>query len=120
MKNVKKGRFDIIMGQWIGFVGPDMMRFIWHSESVPPNGANRGFYLNPTFDALLDQAREELDENLRNSIYKKAQLMAENDFVYLGLWHPNISWIKKKCISGLKLYPNGGFLGLQNLKNTCR
>jgi peptide/nickel transport system substrate-binding protein len=120
MKNVKKGRFDIIMGQWIGFVGPDMMRFIWHSESIPPNGANRGHYLNPSFDALLDQAREELNEKSRNAIYKKAQLMAENDFVYLGLWHPNISWIKKKCISGLILYPNGGFLGLKNLKNTCR
>lgn len=120
MKNVKKGRFDIIMGQWIGFVGPDMMRFIWHSESIPPNGANRGHYLNPSFDALLDQAREELNEATRNAIYKKAQIMAENDFVYLGLWHPNISWIKKKCISGLKLYPNGGFLGLKNLKNTCR
>lgn len=120
MKNVKKGRFDIIMGQWIGFVGPDMMRFIWHSESVPPNGANRGYYLNPSFDALLDAAREELDEKSRNKIYRQAQLMAENDYVYLGLWHPNISWIKKKCISGLKLYPNGGFLGLRNLKNTCR
>jgi peptide/nickel transport system substrate-binding protein len=120
MKNVKKGRFDIIMGQWIGFVGPDMMRFIWHSESIPPNGANRGYYLNPDFDALLDKAREELNETTRNALYKEAQLLAENDFVYLGLWHPNISWIKKKCITGLKLYPNGGFLGLKNLKNTCR
>jgi peptide/nickel transport system substrate-binding protein len=120
MKNVKKGRFDIIMGQWIGFVGPDMMRFIWHSDSIPPNGANRGYYLNSSFDALLDKARAELDEEKRNSTYKQAQLMAESDFVYLGLWHPNISWIKKKCISGLKLYPNGGFLGLSNLKNNCR
>jgi peptide/nickel transport system substrate-binding protein len=108
------------MGQWIGFVGPDMMRFIWHSESIPPNGANRGYYLNPDFDALLDKAREELNETTRNALYKEAQLLAENDFVYLGLWHPNISWIKKKCITGLKLYPNGGFLGLKNLKNTCR
>ena len=56
MKNIKKGRFDIMMGQWIGFTGPDMMKFIWHSKSIPPNGANRGHYINTEFDKLLDES----------------------------------------------------------------
>ena len=120
MKNVKKGNFDLIMGQWIGFTGPDMMRFIWHSESVPPKGANRGHYINPDFDKALDLAASKIDEKVRNSLYKKAQLMAENDFAYLGMWHPNITWIKSKCVKGVKIYPNGGFLGLRDLKLVCK
>ena len=60
-----------------------------------------------------------LDENERNNKYKKAQKLAEADYVYLGIWHPNISWMARKCISGIKLYPNGGFLGLKNLINNC-
>ncbi|MBK23764.1 MAG: hypothetical protein CME70_07130 [Halobacteriovorax sp.] len=119
MKNVKKGNFDLIMGQWIGFTGPDMMRFIWHSDSVPPKGANRGHYINPDFDRALNLAAGKLNENERNSLYKKAQLIAENDFAYLGMWHPNITWIKNKCVKGVKIFPNGGFLGLRDLKLVC-
>lgn len=119
MKNVKKGRFDIIMGQWIGFTGPDMMKFIWHSESFPPKGANRGFYSNQKFDSLINDATTERNEAKRNSTYKKAQRLAENDYAYLGMWHPNITWIAKKCIKGIELYPNGGFLGLRDIRSEC-
>lgn len=119
MKNVKAGRFDIIMGQWIGFTGQDMMKFIWHSKSIPPKGANRGYYMNSSFDELIDVATTELNKEKRIELYKKAQRLAESDLPYLALWHPNITWIAHKCISGLKMYPNGGFLGLRNLKWEC-
>ncbi len=120
MKNVKKGNFDLIMGQWIGFTGPDMMKFIWHSDSVPPKGANRGHYINNEFDKILNFAASKLDEEERNTLYKKAQIMAENDFAYLGMWHPNITWIKRDCVKGVKIFPNGGFLGLRDLKLVCK
>ena len=119
MKNVKRGHFDMIMGQWIGFTGPDMMHFIWHSDSLPPKGANRGHYLNKEFDRLVNLSTTELDEKKRIAGYKEAQRLAENDFAYLGMWHPNITWIRSKCVKGAKIYPNGGFLGLRELKLVC-
>lgn len=119
MKNVKKGRFDMIMGQWIGFTGQDMMKFIWHSDSIPPHGANRGHYKNDKFDNLINKATGMLDPIKRINTYKQAQREAEEDLAYIGLWHPNITWVAHSCISGLKVYPNGGFLGLKNLVWKC-
>lgn len=120
MKNVKKGNYDMIMGQWIGFTGPDMMHFIWHSDSVPPKGANRGHYINKEFDNLVNLSTTELNEEKRIAGYKAAQRIAENDFAYLGMWHPNITWIRSECVKGVKIYPNGGFLGLRDLKLVCK
>ncbi len=39
-----------------GTADPDILRRVFHSTQMPPDGFNRGHYANPEVDALLDQA----------------------------------------------------------------
>ena len=55
--------FQLYSLRWIGGnEDPDIFEYAFHSSKFTPNGANRGFYSNPRVDALIDQARNELDQ----------------------------------------------------------
>ena len=57
---------------------PDIFSTCFHSSRFPPNGANRGYYSNPKVDALIDQARREVDPAVRKPLYAELQrILAE-------------------------------------------
>gem|GEM_PF-647173 len=118
-RNLKQGNFDLIIGQWVGFTGPAILRFVFHSESVPPNGANRGNFINKEFDQLIDKATIEQDEKKRNNYYKQALEISNREYSYINLWHPNIIWIGRSCIKNIDVQPNGSFLPLLKMVNDC-
>ncbi len=118
-RNFKNGVYDIVMANWQGFTGPDMLNFVFHSKNVPPNGGNRSHYVNPEVDRLLDLAEAETKLEQRNKIYLKVQNIINEDYPYINLWHPKVSWIGNNCISGVELLPNGSFSPLLNIKSKC-
>lgn len=119
MRSVKNGSFDVVMSQWVGFTGPDMLNFVFHSESVPPAGANRGYFISDEMDSLLDLAKTERDEEKRTNLYRKASKLAADQYAYINLWHPNIIWIGKKCLSLDEIHSNGSYYPLLNLETRC-
>lgn len=121
MRSVKGGDFDIVMSQWVGFTGPDMLKFVFHSESTPPKGGNRGHFIDKTFDELLDQAQSERDESLRTNFYNKAAQRANDQLAYINMWHPDVTWIGRKCIELEKgIHSNGNFMALLDLNYDCK
>lgn len=119
MRNFKNGSYDIVIGQWVGFTGGDMIKFAFHSESIPPKGGNRGNFKNTKADHFIDLATTEIDEKTRNNYYRQALRVAFEDYAYINLWHPNIVWISRSCLKGINLYPNGNFYGLLNVEKNC-
>ena len=119
MKSIKSGNYDIYTSQWIGFTGPDMLRYLFHSESFPPKGANRGFYVNKQVDHLLDLATNEIKFKKRNKYYIETQKIIASDYPYINLWHPKINWIARSCIYIDSLYSNASFFPLLNIKKSC-
>jgi peptide/nickel transport system substrate-binding protein len=119
MSNFKSGKFDIIMGQWIGFTGPDMLSFVFHSKNVPPRGGNRIYYNNLEFDKLIDRATEEVNPAKRNQLYNDAYKIVTNDYTYINLWHPNVIWIGSKCLKNVELEPIGSFISFPKLEKKC-
>lgn len=119
MKGVKKSQFDLMIGQWVGFTGAEMLNFVFSSESIPPKGGNRGLYKNPKMDALLNKAQAETDELIRNFYYREALKVANEDYSYINLWHPNNLWIHKNCLQEVNVFPNGSFLGLEKVESHC-
>ena len=109
MNSFKTGRFDIVVSQWIGFSGPDMLKFVFYSKNIPPAGGNRIRYNNPDFDKLIDAASVERNPQKRISLYKMAHKLVMSDRVYVNLWHPHIVWIANQCLDNIKLDPIGGF-----------
>ena len=119
MSAFKAGKFDIVVGQWVGFTGPDMLKFVFHSTNTPPKGGNRIGYNNPDLDAVLDQATVETNAPKRTALYKQAHQMVNADYAYVNLWHPNIIWIGRSCLSDIKLESSGSFYPLKKLEKNC-
>ncbi len=115
MNSFKGGRFDVVVGQWIGFNGPDMMKYVFHSKSLPSQAGNRTHYSNPEFDRLIDLATFEIDAQKRIEYYKKAEAVVNEDYAYIHLWHPNVIWIASHCLSDVDLDPSGVFYPLSNI-----
>lgn len=119
MAAFKAGKFDIVVGQWVGFTGPDMLNFVFHSTNTPPKGGNRTSYNNPEVDKALNEATVETNAPKRTALYKKALKIINEDYGTINLWHPNIIWIGRKCLSDITLEPTGSFYSLKTLEKNC-
>ena len=118
MSAFKAGKFDIIVAQWVGFTGPDMMSFVFHSKNIPPKGGNRTSYHNTEFDRTIDLATVETNATKRTKLYKDALEIVNNDYAYINLWHPNIIWIGNNCLKNLEIDSTGGFYPLEKLSKS--
>ncbi|AEM40765.1 ABC transporter substrate-binding protein [Ketogulonicigenium vulgare] len=72
---------DAVIASWSsGVNGPDLQfRPLYHSASAAPTSANLGFYNNPEFDRLLDEAAAMTDETARNEVYGQLQEIVNED-----------------------------------------
>ena len=67
--DIKKGNFHLYSLAWVGVMDPDILFQIFHSSSVPPNGDNRGRYVNAEVDRLLERGRATIEPAERKRIY---------------------------------------------------
>ena len=111
--DIKSGHFQLFTLSWVGVEDPDIYYNLFHSESIPPNGANRVFYRNPRLDRLLEAGRVTLDPEKRRAIYEDVQQIVAEDLPYVSLWHTMNVAVMKKEVDGYILYPDGDFYGLK-------
>ncbi|MCX7958938.1 MAG: ABC transporter substrate-binding protein, partial [Deltaproteobacteria bacterium] len=112
--DIKSGNFQIYTMQWTEPVEPDFYYWLFHSNSIPDakgntNGANRGRYINPEVDNLLEEGRRELNREKRKEIYSKVQKIISDELPYISLWHEdNIAIINSKY-TNYNIFPNASF-----------
>jgi peptide/nickel transport system substrate-binding protein len=108
--DVTHGVFQMYGLRWIGGnEDPDIFEYAFHSAKFPPNGANRGFYSNPKVDALIDQARREVDPNVRRPLYAEVQKIVADELPYINLWYLDNVLVHNKRVQNLKLNPAGNY-----------
>ncbi len=108
--DVTRGEFQLYSLRWIGGnEDPDIFEYVFHSEKFAPNGANRSYYSNPRVDALIDQARSELDQNTRKQLYAEIQRILAEELPYIDLWYQDNVLIHSKRVQGLTLNPSGNY-----------
>jgi peptide/nickel transport system substrate-binding protein len=110
--DIKAGRFQLFGLTWVGVRLPDIFRYAFHSTSVPPDGANRGRYQNPTVDALIDAARSEPDLTRQALLYRQLQELLHRDLPYLPLWYEHQVLVMREGLTGYGLAPDGNYDGL--------
>jgi peptide/nickel transport system substrate-binding protein len=86
-----------------------MFELVFHSARIPPNGANRGGYVNPRVDALIDQARRESDPNTRKQLYAEIQQVLAEELPYINLWYQDNVLVANKRLSNLTLNSSGSY-----------
>ncbi|MBI5177927.1 MAG: ABC transporter substrate-binding protein [Nitrospinae bacterium] len=111
--DIKTGNFQMFSLTWVGVDDPDVMHFMFHSKSLPPDGANRGGYANPALDALLAKGQTEADVAKRKRIYGEAQRIAAEDLPYVTLWtQVNVAAVDRR-VKGFEVYPDESFDALE-------
>lgn len=108
--DVQHGAFQMYGLRWIGGnEDPDIFEYAFHSSKFPPNGANRGYYLNTKLDALIDKARGETDPKERKPLYAEVQAILAQDVPYIDLFYLDNVLVHTKRVGKLTLNPAGNY-----------
>jgi len=113
--DVLKGNFQLFTLQWVGVSDPDMLRRVFHSKQMPPNGFNRGYYENPEVDRLIDAAMAAPADEERRRLYGEAQRVVAEDAPYISLWYKTNVAVSGTRIEGVKLTPSAEFTFLRHV-----
>ena len=107
--DVTHGAFQIYGLRWIGGNEDPDIFYAFHSSRFPPNGTNRAFYSNARLDALIDQARREVDSKIRKLLYAEVQQILANDLPYINLWYLDNVLVHTRRVRNIKLNPAGNY-----------
>jgi len=110
--DIKEGRFQMFSLTWVGITTPDIFHMIFHSDSVPPNGANRGRFQNAVADQLMVQAQNEDDRETQIDLYQQLQEFLLDQLPYVPLWYEDHFFAANKNLDGYQLAPDGNYDGL--------
>jgi peptide/nickel transport system substrate-binding protein len=110
--DIKAGRFQLYGLTWVGIRLPDIFRYVFHSESLPPEGANRGRYRSPDADRLIDAARGEQEAAVQARRYRELQALLHQDLPYIPLWYEDQVAAMRGDLIGYRLAPDGNYDGL--------
>ena len=114
--DIKAGRFQMFSLSWVGIKTPDIFRYVFHSESIPPNGANRGRYSDIQADELIDAAEAELELPQQAKHYAQLQAHLFEQLPYVPLWYEDHLFAARKGISGYTLARDGNYDGVIHVK----
>jgi len=113
--DIKAGRFQIYSLSWIGIKMPDIFRYVFHSSTMPPNGANRGRLNNPQIDALIERAESATTLEAQATLYRKLQTVLFQELPYVPLWYEDNVLATRQRVSGYTLAPDGNYDGLKTV-----
>lgn len=111
--DIKAGRFQMFSLSWVGIKTPDIFRYVFHSDSVPPNGANRGRFFDTTTDQLIDSAETATDLESQAKYYQQLQAHLLSSLPYVPLWYEDHVFAARKGINGYTLARDGNYDGLK-------
>jgi peptide/nickel transport system substrate-binding protein len=116
--DILKGNFQMMSLIWVGgaVIDPDILRRVFHSTQVPPLGFNRGYYMNPETDRLLDLATAALTEPERRGYYGAVQKIIAEDAPYIPIWNRVNVMLAQPNLDGLRMTATAHFAALKDVK----
>jgi peptide/nickel transport system substrate-binding protein len=118
MADVVRGNVQLYLLQFVGVTDPDMLRRLFHSAQVPPEGVNRGHYRSPEVDRLIEAAASALDRPTRRAFYQAAQRRIAADVPVISLWAKTNVVVAQVSLTGITLSPTADFSFLQHVART--
>ena len=104
---VGSGNHDMFIGGW-GTVTLDAdygLYPLFHSSSIG-NSGNRSRYANDEVDALLEDARTEIEEGQRLELYEEAQEIILEEAPIIPIYHPSLLTGMNDDIEGYSQHPS--------------
>ena len=110
--DIKAGNFQLYSLSWVGIHTPDIFRYVFHSTSLPPEGANRGRYQDEQVDHLLDEAQTALSLAQQAQAFQAVQRRVLETLPYIPLWYEDHIFIANQNITGYRVNVEGNYDGL--------
>jgi len=113
--DIGKDNFQMYSLSRNGISDPDFYYVIFYSKNIPPNGQNRGYYINPHLDDLMVQGHSTFDRAKRKPIYDEVQNIIATDLPYLSIYMQSNVAIMRKGIEGYVQYPAGFYTSVPQM-----
>ncbi len=114
--DVTRGAFQMFSLTWTGIVDPDFYSLSLHSQKVPPAGANRGHYVNPEFDRLIEAGARALTPEERLPHYLAAQEILARDLPYISLFTSFNVAVMPRALEGYENYLSAELYSLERVR----
>ena len=105
--DVKHGKFQLYGLTWVGIRTPEIYRLAFHSESMPPKGANRGRFEDAVTDQLIAQGD-----------WRAVSERVHALLPYVPLWYEGQFVAMRSNISDYQVKADGSWDGLATVKKT--
>jgi peptide/nickel transport system substrate-binding protein len=113
--DIKAGRFQMFSLSWVGIKMPDIFKYVFHSRSLPPVGANRGRYISATADDLIEAAESAPTLAEQADYYHRLQAYLFEELPYVPLWYEDHVAVMRRGVSDYALVPDGNYDGLRTV-----
>ena len=102
--DIKHGKFQLYGLTWVGIKTPEIYRLAFHSDAIPPKGANRGHFHDATLDKLIE-----------SQDWQAATERIHAQLPYVPLWYEGQFVAMRRDISGYALQADGNWDGLATI-----
>lgn len=117
--DIKAGNFQMYSLSWVGVKLPEIFRYAFHSASLPPDGANRGFFVSAAADRLIEEA--EAAPALAGQIepLRSLQRRLLDELPYAPLWYEDQVFVARADIEGYRLAADGNYDSLARVSRVA-
>ncbi len=115
--DIKSGNFQIYSLSWVGINTPDIFKYVFHSDSFPPRGANRGHYLSSEIDGLLDSIGGTDTLVQQKEIYYRVQEILHDELPYIPMWYEHQQAFMQPTIKKYSLSSDGNYDSLVSVQH---
>jgi len=110
-KSMEPERDGAVILGWTGDNGdPDNFLSVLLSCDAAKDGANRAFWCNEEFSALLDKAKQSSDQEERTKLYQEAQKIFKDQAPWATLAHSTVVMPMSSKVTGYVMDPLGQHL----------
>ena len=113
--DIKAGRFQLYTLAWVGIKQPDIYRYVFHSDMLPPKGANRNRFVNTEVDAYIDAANNAVERNHKALAYQRLQRIVHQQLPYIPLWYEDQYALINQRLSNFQIGSDGNLLSLNEV-----
>jgi len=113
--DIKAGRFQMYSLMWVGIKLPDIFRYVFHSSAIPPNGANRGRFVDSEVDRMIETAESRSSLSEQANDYRQLQAYLLQRLPYVPLWYEDHVFVARTSVAGYQVAADGNYDGLKTV-----